>query len=319
MSFEHFDGRKRRIQTIHIPSQKTDSTDVHTIRNLIVTTKAFSVTSAIASVYTGFLGTESGECTNVLLLCNGALAVRDELMDATTNASSISGHFNVHLGYTTHGVIRENSIIEDDEDMDHEHIAQAGIGHVQLPTSWGKDHGIDWTELWNTAGLHCRPAVSMTQMETLLWHKLGANCVINPLTVLHQCTNGQLPSVVPDFCRLQGTILEEVALVAQQQRLDQVESQGATVNPSDAPTEINDLSPEILRDFCNQVIADTQDNKSSMLQDVLSGKRTEIDYLTGFVVRKGIELGIPTPANADLLQKVQDLSSSPPTTRRNPS
>jgi 2-dehydropantoate 2-reductase len=36
---------------------------------------------------------------------------------------------------------------------------------------------------------------------------------------------------------------------------------------------------------------------SSTAQDVARGKRSEIDYLNGFVVRRGAALGIAAPAN----------------------
>jgi 2-dehydropantoate 2-reductase len=38
-------------------------------------------------------------------------------------------------------------------------------------------------------------------------------------------------------------------------------------------------------------------HRSSMLQDVEAGRKTEIDYLNGAVVRMGQEHGIPTPVN----------------------
>ncbi len=38
-------------------------------------------------------------------------------------------------------------------------------------------------------------------------------------------------------------------------------------------------------------------NMPSLAQDVIKGRRTEIDYLNGYVVRKGRGLGIPTPVN----------------------
>jgi 2-dehydropantoate 2-reductase len=39
---------------------------------------------------------------------------------------------------------------------------------------------------------------------------------------------------------------------------------------------------------------------SSTAQDLARGKTTEIDYLNGYVVRKGAELGIATPTNLAL-------------------
>ena len=39
---------------------------------------------------------------------------------------------------------------------------------------------------------------------------------------------------------------------------------------------------------------------SSTAQDIARGKRTEIDSLNGYVVRRGNELGIPVPVNQTL-------------------
>ena len=39
---------------------------------------------------------------------------------------------------------------------------------------------------------------------------------------------------------------------------------------------------------------------SSTAQDIARGKRTEIDHLNGYVVRRGEELGVPTPVNRTL-------------------
>jgi 2-dehydropantoate 2-reductase len=42
------------------------------------------------------------------------------------------------------------------------------------------------------------------------------------------------------------------------------------------------------------------------------GKPTEIDYLNGYIVRKGREIGIPTPANRALYTMVKLLESKRP-------
>lgn len=46
------------------------------------------------------------------------------------------------------------------------------------------------------------------------------------------------------------------------------------------------------------------EHRPSMGQDMVKGRRTEIEFLNGFVVRKGDEIGIATPANAALTDVV---------------
>lgn len=49
-------------------------------------------------------------------------------------------------------------------------------------------------------------------------------------------------------------------------------------------------------------------SRPSLLQDVIKGRRTEVDYLNGFIVRKGEEVGVATPMNraiADLMRKLE--------------
>jgi 2-dehydropantoate 2-reductase len=38
-------------------------------------------------------------------------------------------------------------------------------------------------------------------------------------------------------------------------------------------------------------------HRPSLLQDVIKGRRTEVDYLNGYVVKRGEEVGVPTPMN----------------------
>jgi hypothetical protein len=65
------------------------------------------------------------------------------------------------------------------------------------------------------------------------------------------------------------------------------------------------------REFVNQVIQETHTNRSSMLQDISYGRRTEIDHLNGYVVRKGRELKAECPINEDICQRIQNCSKSP--------
>ena len=42
-----------------------------------------------------------------------------------------------------------------------------------------------------------------------------------------------------------------------------------------------------------------------MGQDVVKGRRTEIDWLNGFVVRRGAEIGMDAPANSAITEVVK--------------
>ena len=57
-----------------------------------------------------------------------------------------------------------------------------------------------------------------------------------------------------------------------------------------------------------QVLQGYGDAKPSMLQDFERGRGTEIDYLNGHVVALGRQLGIPTPANAALVETVHAIT-----------
>ena len=46
---------------------------------------------------------------------------------------------------------------------------------------------------------------------------------------------------------------------------------------------------------------------TSTLQDVIKGRRTEIDYLNGYVSRRGREAGIETPVNDAIVEVLKEV------------
>lgn len=91
-----------------------------------------------------------------------------------------------------------------------------------------------------------------------LWRKLALNCAINPLSVLHDCRNGDLREHPAEVARLCTELAELL------QRCGQ-------------PAAAEQLHEEVQR-----VIEATAANYSSMHQDVAQGRRTEIAYLLGY-------------------------------------
>lgn len=111
-----------------------------------------------------------------------------------------------------------------------------------------------------------------------LWVKLITNCVYNALSAVAQLPYGPLFKVegVADVAE---DVIGECTAVAG--------ALGISI-----PAGINDTVLALAGTMPEQY--------SSTAQDLSRGKPTEIDYLNGYVVRKGAELGISTPVNLAL-------------------
>ena len=114
------------------------------------------------------------------------------------------------------------------------------------------------------------------------------NCAINPLTAIHRCRNGEL--LDKDEWR---------------QQAEMVCAELAAVSRARGQAEL----AETIRNQAFAVMRSTAANQSSMLRDVLHGRATEIDYITGYLCREAERLGIPCPANQQLLKQVHLLDS----------
>lgn len=159
------------------------------------------------------------------------------------------------------------------------HVRHNGRGELVIGTSAASD-GI--AKVCNAAGV---PVQVSDNVIGALWAKLIVNCAYNALSAITQLPYGKLvqnegvPAVMRD-------VVDECLSVAK--------ALGITV-----PGDMHDATPRIAQTMPAQY--------SSTAQDLARGKPTEIDYLNGFVVRKGEPLGIPTPANRVLHALVRAL------------
>jgi 2-dehydropantoate 2-reductase len=266
--------QNKRPRMVNVPAQFIGDDNKHRIRNLILSTKAYQAADAVQSI----LPRLDPENLRIMVLCNGALDVRETLVD-------ILAKQNIHnpqlvMCTTTNGVYQEPP----DEDMFH--LVQGGPGRTFLGGM------SDLAQLWDQSGLNAK-AIEPTQMEVLLWQKLAANCVCNPLTALWEIPNGALFDQ-PSFASTREQVVREVSQVGQALHPDLKEQ----------------LSPVALDEFVEQVIQDNLKNKSSMFHDVKKQQQTEVDNLNGYVVQKGLDLGIDTPGNNDLLLRIQEITTS---------
>jgi len=127
------------------------------------------------------------------------------------------------------------------------------------------------------AGVPCRISENITAE---LWEKLIMNCAYNAISALSRMKYGRIAQDPGSIEVMKRVVIEAVEV-----------GKAAGVRLS-ADTMIaavlklgNEAMPEAL---------------SSTAQDIARGKPTEIDSLNGFLVRRGAELGVPTPVNQTL-------------------
>lgn len=137
-------------------------------------------------------------------------------------------------------------------------------------------------EVFNRAGIetHYEPNIQLK-----VWEKLLVNAAINPLTALFDVPNGQLIED-PTLRDILHQVIQEVhPIVAAQINLN--------------------LSLEEAIRRVEEVCRATAKNISSMLQDVRRGKRTEIEFINGAVVKAAEGLGRPVPLNQLLTELIR--------------
>lgn len=133
------------------------------------------------------------------------------------------------------------------------------------------------------------PPIELLQLQL---EKLAVNSIINPLTALIDCRNGLLNSN-DGVSRSMRLMLAETSLVITS--LPELRSiPGIPIR----------FSSRRLEQICKSVAEQTCDNISSMLADVRAGYRTEINYINGYIVKRGDELGIKCVVNYAMMQTV---------------
>lgn len=226
------------------------------IKHLLVTTKAYDVRDAVAGV-----APRVSEDGVVLLLANGMGFAEQVTRDWPT--------LDIYCGTTTEGAYRVGPL----------HVRHAGRGETRIGRR-GLSTEPAWFASLARAVDNC---LWDGQIESALWIKLAVNSIINPITALHGCRNGELSSnasLAVETARL----CEEVALVCRTAGFSSV--------------------AKTLADTVNDVIVGTGDNLSSMLQDVQAGRRTEIDYINGHLLQVAQQFGIDTPLNRALVKRI---------------
>ncbi|MBM3249564.1 MAG: 2-dehydropantoate 2-reductase [Candidatus Omnitrophica bacterium] len=208
--------------------------------------------------------------TSVLTLQNGIGNI--EIISEAVGAERVIG-----------GVTNEGATLLDTGRIRHAGRGETVIGRIdgKIPVEMRSIR-----ELFNRVGLETRIC---RDIKGLLWSKLIINAGINALTAVTRLNNGRLAEF-EGTRRIMREAVTEAARIAKRKKIKLI---------------YDDPLAKV-----EAVCEATSANISSMLQDCLRRKRTEIDFINGAIVRHAQELGIPAHTNALLVDLVKTIESS---------
>ena len=168
-------------------------------------------------------------------------------------------------------------------------IRHAGAGHTTIGFWAGGPlrRAEELARAFTTAGIETE---AVADIKPVVWEKLLVNVGINAITALTNIKNGQL---------LDREATRELARAAVEEAGQVARAKGVSLRPD-------------MVGYVFQVAEATGSNRSSMGQDVDSGRLTEIKAINGAVVRMGAEEGVATPVNFTLAALVETLESHYP-------
>lgn len=161
----------------------------------------------------------------------------------------------------------------------------AGPGHVrhhgrgELVIGDSPDVG-KLVDLFASAGIPVQLSDNLCGAQ---WDKLIINCVFNALSAIPQLPYGVLAQGA-EVNMVMRDLLTECCAVAR--------AEGVRISAN-------------LWDTVQGIVQTMPTQRSSTAQDLMRGKPSEIEYLNGFVLRRGEALGVPTPVNRVLYALVR--------------
>jgi 2-dehydropantoate 2-reductase len=164
------------------------------------------------------------------------------------------------------------------------HTVKAGdnralAGNLNNPSLLNKDIQQDLL-LYQQAQIHLQWDKGIDAHQ---WNKLSINAVINPLSVIFECTNGELLSI-PKAREYTSLLCHETASVLQKLGLN--------------------TSAQQLINEAEQAMKVTFNNISSMRQDYQNGQQLEIEYFNQVLINKAKKLNIDLPVHQFIIQSV---------------
>ncbi|TGK95243.1 ketopantoate reductase family protein [Leptospira brenneri] len=177
---------------------------------------------------------------------------------------------------------------------------QSNVGSLILGESSGKKPN----PVWNQILPPHLPVILTDQLIGFRWHKLAINAIINGLAASKRQSLGEL------FLNYTSR-KEALETVTETKQIIETLNIEEKVVPGSFPIrKLGDgkgALPRWIRHLILIILGLKYFRiRTSMVQDLDNGRKTEIDYINGEVVKMGKVLGIPVPKNEWIVSKVKE-------------
>ncbi len=164
-------------------------------------------------------------------------------------------------------------------------VTATGCGLTEIGSRYTENYNLveRLSKMMTEVGFNVRTSENI---EGVVWTKTLVNCGINPVGALTGLSNGDV---------YKNKALRALIVRLVKEAVQVVEALGIELTTED-PVR-----------YALGTAKATGDNINSMLQDLQAGKRTEIDAITGEVIRLAKELGIETPSSEAVYALVKAL------------
>jgi 2-dehydropantoate 2-reductase len=161
------------------------------------------------------------------------------------------------------------------------------------------------------------PSATTTDIFGVLWAKLAVNCMVNGLTAATGLSTPELwasplgldlmirlAAEAAEVARAQGREMQPIHLIGTGREVS------AALLLSDDPADAAEIRSLMQAEAAARLAVRTTGPAmaTSMLQDMRKGRRPEIDYLNGYVVREGEAQGVSAPVNDAVVELVLAVS-----------
>ncbi|MEH6445980.1 MAG: 2-dehydropantoate 2-reductase [Oceanospirillaceae bacterium] len=239
------------------------------INKLIVCTKSYQAVTAILPL----LSRLTDDAT-IVLLQNG--------MGQQQAIAKLFPTQTIIAASTTEGAFLEDKLC----------VKHAGAG-VSFYGNFNKNQPIQQkiSTVLNAIGMQQHPDI-----QQILWNKLTINCVINPLTAIYNCKNGELLHNA-----LYETQVKKLCL-----EVDKIANALGCSIPENQKDRASKGNLTTLQKV-HQVLKATADNYSSMQQDIKYQRKTEIEFINGYLQQQASLLHISLPENLSIIKQIEHL------------